>query len=88
MTVFLPLLILCPPFPLHSLWKITKSFQKSIQCHQGFSPLAFQFTTGNGVFIPDVFHHRDEPPFFGIEVAVELVGRQIVNLFQDEVSEG
>ena len=44
----------------------------------------FQFAAGNGVFVPEVFHHGDEPPLFGIEVAVELGADDIVELFQDE----
>ena len=86
MTVVLPLLMLCPPFLLHALWKITKPFQKSIQCHQGFGPLAFQFAARNCVFIPEILHRSDKPPFFGIEIAIEFIGHQIVNLFQDELS--
>jgi hypothetical protein len=58
--------------------------EKPVQGLQGFSPPDLQFPAGNRVFIPEVFHHGDKPPLFGIKIAVEFVGEPIVEFFQDE----
>ena len=58
--------------------------QKTLQFFQGFRPLVFQFAAGDGVFVPEIFHHGDKPPLFGIEVTVEFVADEIVELFQDK----
>jgi len=66
--------------------QIPQPLQEPIQRLQGLSSFAFQFTAGDSVFIPDIFHHLNQPALFGIEVAVQLVVGEVVELFQNQTT--
>jgi hypothetical protein len=63
--------------------EIPQLAEKPVQYLEGFGSLDFQSAATDGIFIPKIFDHLNEPPLLGIEVAVEFLFREIVELFQD-----